>query len=135
MKNLSKNRPTERGSAGAKFLAIAVVLGLIAHAGIQYVPVAYEGANLKQEMDSAVVKGISASGQLKPLDVVKSSIQNAVRDNNVPSDAVVEIVPSGAAIQAKIAYTKQVPMLPFGIYKYKYNFDYTAVPKGYLLKQ
>ncbi len=135
MKNFEQNRTSERGGAGVKFLLVGVVLALILHAGYQYVPIAYEGASLRQDMDTAVVKGISASGQLKPIDVVKSSIQNAIRDNNVPSDAIIEIKPSGAAIQAQIMYSKQVPMLPFGIYKYKYDFNYVAIPKGYLLKQ
>ncbi len=135
MKNLEKNRSSERGGAGVKFLAIALVLVLCANAGYNYIPVAYEGANLRQEMDTAVVKGLAASGQLKPMDVVKASIQRAVQDNHVPSDAIIEIKPAGAAIQAQVVYTKQVSMLPFGMYKYKYNFNYVAVPKGYLLKE
>jgi hypothetical protein len=135
MKNLSKNRPSERGGAGVKFLAIAMVIVLFANAGYNYIPVAYEGANLRQEMDTAVVKGLAASGQLKPMDVVKASIQKAVRDNNVPADAVIEIRPTGASIQAHVVYSKQISMLPFGIYKYKYDFNYVATPSGYLLKE
>ena len=53
---------------------VLVVLVLIANAGYNYIPVAYAGANFKQEMDTAVVKGLAASGQMKPLDMVKSSI-------------------------------------------------------------
>ena len=135
MKNLENNRKSERGGAGVKFLAVGLVLVLFAHAGYNYIPVAYEGANLRQEMDTAVVKGLAASGQLKPMDVVKASIQRAVTDNRVPADALIEIKPAGAAIQAQVIYSKQVAMLPFGIYKYKYNFNYVAVPKGYLLKE
>lgn len=135
MKNLSKNRPSERGGAGVKFLAIALVIVLFANAGYNYIPVAYEGANLRQEMDTAVVKGLAASGQLKPMDVVKASIQKAVRDNNVPADAVIEIRPTGSSIQAHVIYSKQISMLPFGIYKYKYDFNYVATPSGYLLKE
>jgi hypothetical protein len=41
MTNLYLERPSERGGAAAKFLIIAVVLGLIAHAGFNFVPVAY----------------------------------------------------------------------------------------------
>lgn len=134
MKNSERVRRSERGSAGAKFLLIAVVLVLCAHAGYNYIPIAYEGANLRQEMDTAVVKGLATSGRLNPVEVVKASVEKAIRENNVPADAVVEIKPAGAAIQAHVIYSKQVPMLPFGLYKYRYDFNYVATPSGYLLK-
>lgn len=134
MKNSMKDRSYERGSAGVKFLILLVVLGLAAHAGFQYVPVAYQGASFRQEMDTAVVKGLAASGAMKPLDVVTAHVTRAATDNQVPADALIEIKPAGNHIQAHVAYVKSVNMLPFGIYKYKYQFDYTAAPTGYLLK-
>lgn len=135
MTNLEDMRGSEHGGAGVKFLAIAVVLVLCAHAGYNYIPVAYEGATMRQEMDTAVVKGLAASGQLKPVDVVIASVRKAARDNNIPPDALIEIKPAGNVIQAHVSYTKPVNMLPFGMYKYKYNFDYLATPSGYLLKE
>ena len=135
MKNSSRNRTSERGSAGVKFLIIVVVLVLAAHAGYQYVPVAYQGANFRQEMDTAVVKGLAASGNMKPMDVVKAHIERAAADNELPADALIEIKPEASHIQAHVAYQKQVNMLPFGIYKYNYQFEYTAAPTGYLTKQ
>lgn len=135
MTKLDIGRTSERGSAGLKFLGLIVGLALLGNAGINYVPVAYEGANLKQEMDTAVVKGLATAGRLKPVEVVQASVQKALYDNNVPSDAVVEIKPtSGGVVQAHVMYSKNVSMLPFGIYKYKYDFNYTATPTGYLLK-
>jgi len=134
MKSLYIERPTERGGAAAKFLIIAAILALIAHAGINYVPVAYNGASFRQEMDTAVVKGLGSPGQLKPADVVKAHIQRAATDYDVPANAVMEIKPSQNGIQAHVAYTQPVNMLPFGIYKYDYRFDYVATPVGYLTK-
>ena len=134
MKNFERDRSSERGSAGVKFLVIALVLVLCANAGYNYIPIAYEGANLRQEMDTAVVKGLAASGQLKPLEVVRASVEKAVRENNVPADAWVEIKPAGGVVQAHVVYTKKVAMLPFGIYNYSYDFNYLATPTGYLLK-
>jgi hypothetical protein len=134
MTNLYLERPSERGGAAAKFLIIAVVLALIAHAGFNFVPVAYNGASFRQEMDTAVVKGLGAPGQLNPANVVKAHIQRAAGDNDVPPDALMEIKPSPNGIQAHVAYTKPVNMLPFGLYKYNYQFDYVASPVGYLTK-
>ena len=99
------------------------------------VPIAYEGASFRQEMDTAVVKGLAASGQLKPVDVVKAHIQHAAKENNIPSDAFIEVRPAGNVVQAHAVYSKQVNMLPFGLYKYNYEFNYVASPTGYLTKE
>ncbi len=135
MKKLHIDRSSERGGAAVKALLIGLVLVLIANAGYNYVPVAYAGASFRQEMDTAVVKGLAAPGQLKPADVVKAHIQRAARDYEVPSDAVVEIKPAGNMIQAHVAYSKEVDMLPFGLYRYNYQFNHTAQPVGYLTKE
>ena len=128
-------RKSERGGAGVKFLFILVAIVVAANAGYQYIPVAYNGASLKQEMDTAVVKGLAASGQMKPMEVVLSSIQRAMKANDTPEDAVVEVAPVNGVIHARIAYTKQISMLPFGLYKYTYKFDHTSTPTGYLMKE
>lgn len=135
MKVSTLNRHSERGSAGTKFLVILVLIVLLAHAGYNYVPVAYQGASLRQDMDTAVVKGLAASGNMKPVDVVKSHVQRAVSEYDIPPDALVEITPQGSYIQAHVAYQKKVNILPFGLYKYSYDFNYTATPTGYLLKE
>lgn len=135
MTNSTKDRYSERGSAGIKFLAVFVFIALVAHAGYNYIPVAYDGASFRQEMDTAVVKGLSASGRLKPLDVVTAHIQKALTDYKVPADAVVEVTPLKDHIEAHVEYTKKVNILPFGIIKYDYKFNYTAAPQGYLLKE
>ena len=135
MNTKSLSRQNERGGAGIKFLIAAVLLCLFANAGYNYVPVAYEGASFRQEMDTAVVKGLAASGQLKPTDIVKAHIQHAAKDYNVPADALIEIRPAGNVVRAYATYSKSVDVLPFGLYKYKYQFDHLASPTGYLTKQ
>ena len=135
MKYLTRDRSSERGGAGVKFLFVFIVLALIAHAGFNYVPVAYEAASFRQEMDTAVVKALGAQGRIKPMDVVQASINKASREYQIPDEAIVEIEPVNGVVQARVTYTRQVNMLPFGLYKYKYDFDYTARPTGYLLKE
>lgn len=134
MNNSTNVRTSERGSATIKFAVVLLGLILLGNAGYQYIPVAYRGANFKQEMDTAVVKGLAASGQMKPLDVVKASIMRAATDNAIPADALVEIKPQNGVIQAHVVYTQKVSMLPFGFYNYSYDFNYLARPTGYLLK-
>lgn len=129
------DRNPERGGAGVKFLAVFVLLILAANAGYNYIPVAYNGASFRQEMDTAVVKGMATSGRLKPADVVSDYIRRAATDNDVPVDAFVEVKDTGKFVQASASYTVDVNVLPFGIYKYKYQFEHTAVPTGFLTKQ
>ena len=134
MKNSENNRSSERGSAGTKFLIIAVILFLIGNAAVNYIPVAYDGASFKEQMDAAVVKALAASGQMKPLDIATGTVRRAATDYNVPADAFVEVKPVNGVIQAHVVFQKKVNILPFGIYKYDYNFDYVARPVGFLLK-
>ena len=134
MKKFHSDTNTERGSASMKVLLVFLLLALAGNAGINYVPVAYDGASFRQEMDTAVVKGLAASGTMKPLEVVQASIKRASFDYNVPPDALVEIKPVNNVVEAHISYTRPVSILPFGLYTYKYNFNHHAKPIGYLLK-
>lgn len=134
MKN--ENRQSERGSAGVKLLLVALFLGLLANAGYQYVPVAYEGANFKQEMQTAVINGVSMPGVGKTaVDVVKDKIAIAARNNNLPPNAVIQVKQLNNVVQAHVTYSKSVPVLPFGLYKRNYEFDNVATPTGFLAQQ
>ena len=135
MKLATTNFSSERGSAATKFLIVFVLILLLAHAGYNYVPVAYNGAAFKQEMDTAVVKGLAAAGQIKPVEAVTAHVRRAASDYKVPNDAVIEILPTQGHVAARASYQQSVNILPFGMYKYNYKFDYTATPKGYLLKE
>ena len=130
-----KKSNNERGSAAIKFTFVFLVIVLAANAGYNYVPVAYQSASFKQEMDSAVVKGLSASGRINPLEVVQASIRKASSDYSIPPDAFVDIKSVNGVIQAHVVYSKRINMLPFGLYNYDYNFNYLAKPQGYLLKE
>ena len=135
MKKSVKKRNSERGSAGTTFLIIVVVLGLIGHAGYQFIPVAYGGESLKQDMQTAVIQGLAMPGKGTPVDVTKLRIQSALRSNDIPQDAVVDVKQINNVVQAHVSYVKSVPILPFGIYTYNYQFDHTATPTGFLAKQ
>ena len=135
MKTKVNGRESERGSAGVKFLLVFVFIVLAANAGYQFIPVAYAGASLKQEMQTAVVNGMAVPGRITPVDYVKNRVQKAVTDNNLPSDTLIEVKQVGNVVQAHATFNQKVPVLPFGIYSYDYKFDYTATPEGFLLKQ
>lgn len=135
MNKVLKNRQAERGSAGAKFAVVFGIIALALHAGINYVPVAYEAESLKSDMETAVLQGLAMPGKLSPTDNVKERIQKSMQINNLPTDAILDVKMANNVVSARVAYTKPVNILPFGIYKYKYTFDQTATPAGFLLKQ
>jgi hypothetical protein len=134
MNSIAMARASERGGAGVKFLIVFVFIILAANAGYNYVPIAYAGESFKQEMDTAVVNGLATVPGRNPVDVVKARLQRAANDNNLPPDAVIDVKFAANTLQAHAVYSKPVHLLPFGMYTYTYQFDYTAVPTGYLLK-
>ena len=133
MNNLN-NKKSERGGAGVKMVAVLAVLFLAAHAGYNYIPIAYEGQNFKQDMQTAVVQGMAVPSGVMPLDMVKAKIQRAIISDGIPANALVEVKPNKDGVAARVAYSKQVSILPFGLYTYIYQFDHTATPAGFLLK-
>jgi hypothetical protein len=135
MKNSAKDRTSERGSAGVKFAIALAVIILTLHAGLNYVPVAYDAESLKSDMATAVLQGLALPGKVNPVDNVKARIQKSIQQNDIPADALLDVKQNANAITAHVVYTKQVNILPFGIYKYAYHFDHTATPSGFLLKQ
>ena len=135
MNSFRKNRESERGSAGVKFVIIVAALILFGNALLNYVPVAYNAESLKTEMSTAVLQGLAISGKLNPVDNVKARITKAIVTNDIPADAVVDVKQAGNALTAHVTYSKEVSILPFGMYKYMYKFDHTATPTGFLLKQ
>jgi hypothetical protein len=134
MKKAVEKRSSERGEAGVKFLLVLLVLFLIANAGYQFIPVAYSGESLKQDMQTAVIQGLAVPGKGSPVDLVKKRIWASIESNNIPADAFVDVKAANNSINAHVYYIKEVPLLPFGIYNYKYQFDHTATPTGFLTK-
>lgn len=135
MKNAVNKRERERGSAGVKFLAVFAVILMVANAGYNYLPVAYNAESLKAEMSTAVLQGIAMPGKINPVDNVKVRIQRAMQQNDIPADATMDVKQAGNALTAHVVYTKDVNILPFGIFKYHYHFDEVVTPTGFLLKQ
>lgn len=135
MKDAVKLRESERGSAGVKFLGVFALILLVANAGYNYLPVAYNAESLKSEMSTAVLQGIAMPGKINPVDNVKARIQKAMLQNDIPPDATMDVKQAGNAITAHVTYNQQVNLLPFGIYRYNYRFDEVVTPTGFLLKQ
>lgn len=134
MKNRKNNSDSERGGAGVKFLMVLTVLFLIGNAGYNYIPIAYEGQDFKQQMETAVVQGMAMPGNVNIVETIKAKLRRAAAANDIPPDAFIDVKQVNGINQARVAYTKQVKLLPFGFYNYTYRFDHTAMPTGFITK-
>lgn len=128
-----RGRESERGSAGVKLLIVAVVLILLANAGYQFIPVAYNAEAFKQEMSTSVVQAIALpASHGKTTEVVKRKIIASAENHNIPVDFQLDVREQNKTIVARVTFVQEVPVLPFGIYTYNYAFDHTAAPNGFL---
>ena len=91
MNNSIINRTGERGSAGAKLVACLVVIGLVAHAAVNYIPVAYSAESVKSDMSTAVLQGLALPGKLSPTDNVKTRIEQSALRNDLPTDVFIDV--------------------------------------------
>jgi histidinol phosphatase-like PHP family hydrolase len=127
-------RENQRGSANTKLIVFLLIVAALGHAGYNYVPVAFNGENLKQEMHTAVLNGTSLPISTNPVEVTKGRLLKYVKDNGYPTTTTVDAKQNSGTISATVRYSQEVNILPFGLYKYNYVFDHTASPAGFLTK-
>ncbi len=126
-------RRSELGGARVNLLIAAVAIFLISNAGYQYIPVAYQSENFRQDMQTAVVQGVSMPSTYgKPIEVIKGKISNAANLNELPPDVFIDVKEKNNVMTARVYYTRQIPLVPFGIYNYEFVFDNTVTPGGFL---
>lgn len=121
-------RTSERGSARLKFLVVVLILGTVAYAAYQYIPVAYDAYLFKDLMQQRVD---TAAAMDHPPAWVKDQLSKSAPDYNVPVDA--EIVPAkqGDRIQVTVKFSRPIE---FPGYVYQYEFDNTVHSTAFAFK-
>ncbi len=132
--NLRKKYERDRGSAGIKMTIVLTILFLVGYAGVNYVPVAYEGASFREEMQTAVVQGTALPNGGNPVGATQYRLKRLADNTNLPPDTFIEVKQVNGGLQAHVFYSKKVNLLPFGLYVYNYQFDHIATPAGFLMK-
>ena len=120
---------SERGGAGAKLLIFGVLAFLIAHGLYNYGMTSYQAANFKQDLQTAVVQGVTLPTTAgDPKVIIQKKIATIIPLHQLPSDTFYEVKKNGTTYSARVYYQVVVPILPFGLYDYNYVFDHTATP-------
>lgn len=130
----NEHRQSERGGAGIKFLMVMVVLIIVGNAGYNYIPTAYQGENFKQEMETALVQAMAMPTAANNPDALKARLMRIASQNQLPP-ALIDVRQMNNIMTAHVKYSKEVSIVPFGIYNYHYEFDHTATPSGFLTKE
>lgn len=123
-------RTGERGSATTRFLGVVVLLFLVGYGGYNYIVTWYQCSHFKEKMQEIITQAYALPNN-KSLNSVEG-VQNKIREigtyDSVPDDAEITVERQKTGIVARAVFVRQVDILPFNMYKYKYYFDYTAKP-------
>lgn len=111
---------TEQGGSRFNFLLVVVVIAVVAYAGYQYVPVAYQASQFKVFMSDTVN---NAAVTDKNAAWAEDQLRKNLKNYGVPADALVTVANREARIEAHVEYSIPVPLV---VTTYQYKFDHTA---------
>lgn len=127
-KSLASNG--ESGNATAKFLLVVTALFLVGYGGYNYIVVWYQCSHFKEKMTEIVTQAYAMPNNksLNSIEGVDRKLREIAAYDSVPEDAVITVQRINGYIQAQATFTREVNILPFNMYKYKYPFEHTARP-------
>jgi hypothetical protein len=117
------DRHGEHGGSRVKFLIVVAIIGVVGYIGFQYIPVAIQSYQLKDQMQQTIN---AAAVQGQGLDLLRKQLFNNAVDYGAPNDTSltrVDVSSSEGRYQARI-YFKRPITLPG--YTYDYEFDNTV---------
>jgi len=115
------SRSSEQGGARLKFLIVAAIIGSVAYAGYQLIPVFYRDYQIKDLMQNDVN---TAANLGKPASWIKDQLVKNSEEYGIPADAI--ITPEQQQdnrLEVRVQFTLPVE---FPGYVYNHEFDYTA---------
>lgn len=127
MSNNTGLRRSEQGGARLKFLIVAAVIGSVAYAGYQLIPVFYRDYQIKDLMQNDVN---TAANLGKPSSWIKDQLVKNSEEYGIPADAI--ITPQQQQdnrMEVRVQFTLPVE---FPGFVYNHEFDYTAKSATFL---
>ena len=127
MKNNTRSRKSEHGGARLKFLIVAAILGSVAYASYQFIPVFIREYQIKDLMQNDVDTAASTG---KPASWIKDQLVKQSAEYDIPADAI--ITPQqqeDKRLEVRVQFTLS---LEFPGFVYDYEFDHTAKSATFL---
>lgn len=122
----TKTKTSERGGARLKFIVVVAIIGVMAYAALQFIPVLYQAYQIKdlmqRDVDAAVALG-------HPPAWIKDQLTKSFPEYGIPSDAVIAPTQQDNRIEVRVQYTQPIQ---FPGYVYNYEFDHTAKSATFL---
>lgn len=123
---MNKMRKSERGSARLKFLIVVAIIGIVAYAGYQFIPIAYQAYQIKDlmqhDVDTAVALG-------HPTSWIKEQLVKSGPEYGIPADAVITPAQEDNRMEVRVQYSQPIE---FPGFTYNYEFDHTAKSATFL---
>jgi hypothetical protein len=119
-------RNSELGGARLKFVIVIAIIGIIAYAGYQFIPVAYQAYQIKDLMQNYVDTAVAVG---HPASWIKDQLVKKFPEYGVPADAVVTPAQADNRMEVRVQYKLPVE---FPGYTYDYEFDHTAKSATFL---
>jgi hypothetical protein len=121
----AKSYRDQQGSAKVYAIAAVTVIFLMIHAGWNFFPVLYQCESFKSELKNSVlqVQSLPRRPDESVTDKLKKRLRMVANDNGVPANANIEVSDNSSGLRARVRFIREVNILPFGLYKYQYNFD------------
>ena len=122
----TKTRTSERGGARLKFILVVAIIGVVAYAALQFIPVFFQAYQIKDlmqhDVDTAVTLG-------NPPSWVKDQLTKSFPEYGIPADAVIAPTQQDNRMEVRVQYTLPIQ---FPGFVYNYEFDHTAKSATFL---
>jgi hypothetical protein len=119
-------RSSERGGARLKFIIVVAIIGAVAYAGYQFIPIAYQAYQIKDlmqhDVDTAVALG-------RPTSWIKEQLVKSSPEYGIPADAIITPTQQDNRMEVRVQYTQPIE---FPGYVYNYEFDHTVKSATFL---
>ena len=126
-------RRGELGGSRITLTIVLVVLALSIFAGYNFIPIAFADSDIKTQLQTiatnAVILPASTTGN-QHINWSTTEMNRLANSYEIPKTAFkAEMV--GPAVKCSINLKRKIPILPFGIYTYEYDFVHSATSAGY----
>ena len=113
-------RANERGGARLNLLIVGAVIAVVAYAGYQYVPVAFQASQLKVFMQDTV-NNAAITG--KNAQWAEEQLRKNLTEYGAPPNTRITVANRESRLEAHVQYTVPIPLF---VTTYEYKFDHTT---------